>query len=134
MTLIAPRVHRMPNWDGALIPLINVIFLLVVFFVLAGKMGAGSDTKLTVPYSGIGQPATGQPLTLALYEDGRIELDGKPMQREGLYAGLKLVFLADKENPIVIRADAKLPADYMMSALNLIKRAGGRNITLMTQR
>lgn len=134
MSLVSQRRRSMPNWDGALIPLINVIFLLVVFFVLAGKMSGGSDSKLTVPFSNIGQDATGQPLTLALFKDGRIELDGKPMQREGLYAGLKLVFLADKENPIVIRADATLPADYMMSALNLIKRAGGRNITLMTQR
>ena len=55
------------------------------------------------------------------------------MQREGLYASLQLVFLADRDNPLTIKADRNLPADYMISALQLIRRAGGRNVTLITQ-
>lgn len=132
--LIEPRQRRSPNWDGALIPLINVIFLLVVFFVLTGRIESPNKFPLDAPLSNIGQPAAGRPVVLTLYKDGRIELDDKSVQREGLYAGLQLVFIADKENPVTIRADAGLPSDYLMSALNLIKRAGGRNITLVTRK
>jgi len=77
---------------------------------------------------------TGRPIILELQSEGIILLDGKIVQREGLYASLQLIFIADKDNPLTIKSDRNLPADYLLSALHLIKRAGGHNITLVTER
>jgi biopolymer transport protein ExbD len=120
--------------EQSLIPFINIIFILMVFFVVVGRIESGSDPKLNIPHSAIGQAITGKPVMMELQRDGTILLDGKTVQREGLYATLQLVFLADRDNPLTIKADRNLPADYMLSALQLIRRAGGRNVTLVTQR
>lgn len=133
--LIPPRkVHTHSAWDRALVPLVNVVFLLMVFFVIAGRIESSEQQAVEVPRSAIGQAGQGKPVMLVLEKDGSILMDGKKLVREGLYASLKLVFLADKDNPISIKADHSLPSDYILSALNLIKRAGGHNITLITRR
>lgn len=134
--MILPRRKKIEKQMGeqALIPFINIIFILMVFFVVVGRIESGSDPKLNIPQSAIGQAITGKPVMMELQRDGVILLDGKIVQREGLYATLQLVFLADRDNPLTIKADRNLPADYMLSALQLIRRAGGRNVTLVTQR
>ena len=120
--------------ENALIPFINVIFLLMIFFVVVGRIESTPDKKLEIPHSTIGQAITGRPIILELQHEGTILLDGKIVQREGLYASMQLIFMADKDNPLTIKSDRNLPADYLLSALYLIKRAGGHNITLVTER
>lgn len=135
MILISRR--RLPvkrTGEQVLIPFINIVFLLMVFFVVVGRIESAPTKGLEIPRSSIGQAITGKPIILELQQGGTILLDGKAVQREGLYASLQLVFIADKDNPLTIKSDRNLPADYLLSALQLIKRAGGRNITLVTER
>lgn len=120
--------------EQALIPFINIIFLLMIFFVVVGRIESTPDKKLEIPRSAIGQAITGRPIIMELQREGTIILDGKTVQREGLYASLQLIFMADRDNPLTIKSDRNLPADYLLSALYLIKRAGGHNITLVTER
>jgi biopolymer transport protein ExbD len=134
MIFSPPKKKDKNTFDNALIPLINIIFLLMVFFLVVGRIEATPDSTLQIPQSVIGQAITGKPIMMELQRNGVILLDGKIVQREGLYASLQLVFLADRDNPLTIKADRSLPADYMLSALQLIRRAGGRNVTLVTQR
>lgn len=133
--ILPPRKRKDHSaWDRTLIPLINVVFILMVFFVVCGRIQSNAEKGLDIPLSTIGQATNAHPVELSLRKDGMILLDGKPVQREGLYASLQLVFLADRDNPLTIRADRGLPAHYLLSALQLVKRAGGRNITLVTRR
>jgi biopolymer transport protein ExbD len=128
------KINRKRMGEQALIPFINIIFLLMVFFVVVGRIESTPDKNLEIPHSSIGQAITGKPIIMELQREGIIILDGKTVQREGLYASLQLIFMADRDNPLTIKSDRNLPADYLLSALYLIKRAGGHNITLVTER
>ena len=59
-----PKAKNKNTFDNALIPLINVIFLLMVFFLVVGRIESTPDGKLESPQSAIGQAITGKPVVM----------------------------------------------------------------------
>ncbi|HRV61667.1 ExbD/TolR family protein [Albidovulum sp.] len=59
----------------ALLPMINVVFLLVIFFLLAGRMQPADPLTITPPEVAAGVPGQGQ-FTLMVGASGQLAFDG----------------------------------------------------------
>ena len=84
-TLLAPRVKRRERMEFAL-PTINIIFLLMLYFLIAGTIVQKDELSVSPPVST--EDATDRlprPL-LVISNDGTFTLDGVPLAREELVA------------------------------------------------
>ena len=51
MKLVAENTHRKDNGDDALIPLINIVFLMLIFFMVAGQISKSDAAFVSPPES-----------------------------------------------------------------------------------
>ena len=96
-----------------LIPLIDVLLCLLIFFVVTTTFDARSVLKLELPRAD-GQPSEAQSkaLSLLVNAQGRYFVGDREVLRtdvESLKDSLRDVAGTDRERPVLLRADARTP-------------------------
>jgi biopolymer transport protein ExbD len=121
----------------SLTPLIDVVFLLLIFFLVATRF-AQEDRELDVP---LPDASEAKPLTVApkeifinIDQEGRYYVDRQFLEAAELEA---LLVRAATNNPlrqsVVIRADKRVPFDHVVRAINLCKKSGIRDYMANTK-
>jgi biopolymer transport protein ExbD len=130
------RVKKAGSGDEHLIPLINVVFLMLIFFMVAGQIKR-SDVETVQPLESLSDTRQAQEMiTLIATLDGSLYLDNQAVDQAGLATGL-LVALAQAETPdalvVLVKVDAGLPVDVLQRLLRQIKATGLARVSLATR-
>ena len=85
---LEPERHRSPSIS--LTPLIDVVFILLVFFMLATRFGEWKDLPVNVLSSEASEQSNDkQWLTLTVTADGQVEMEGRTLPIDELTAALE---------------------------------------------
>ena len=119
-----------------LIPLIDVVLCLLIFFVVTTTFDARSVLKLELPRAD-GQPAANAepPLSLLINADGRYFVGDREALRtdvESLKQVLREAGGEDRERTVLIRADARTPWQAVVTAYEALGQLGYRRIANAT--
>lgn len=118
------RKRLQPDLD--LTPLIDVLFMLILFFVLTASLLQG-QISVRLP-QGQGTPIGGKPAVIEILPDGRIRFDGAWVSREET---IVLAVKADKAGrELVLAADRKVPYGNVASLLEILRRSGIQDVGL----
>jgi len=98
--------------DDNLIPLINIVFLLLIFFIVAGQMRSQLPASLTLPQSSLGATAQPQKINLHINRDLQMQLNGAEV------AAAELPELLAQKN-ITSQSEISVFADNAITALAL---------------
>ncbi|MBK32717.1 MAG: biopolymer transporter ExbD [Chloroflexi bacterium] len=110
-----------------LTPMIDIVFLLVIFFMVGTKFSeVEQQLELTVPeVSGEASVApTVKRHVVAVFKDGTVSLDGELMDMQQLEAQLKREQQAGDTVNVVIRGDAEGAFQNVASVLSVCRNAG----------
>lgn len=112
-------------------PMIDIMFLLLIFF-MAAAMYADMETKMdvTVPTASSGVRSGRQQgeVIINVDPDGTIVVNGFELTREMLRDRLVRVAELYRDQPVIIRADAKTEHEQVMGVLDTCRLAGIWNI------
>lgn len=109
-----------------LTPMIDVVFLLVIFFMVATKFTEREQNiDLELPQvTAAGSAATpAEPKRVAVFGDGRIELDGEPKTIESLTTTLAELTSQTSDVEVVINGDAHCEFQHIAAALAACREA-----------
>lgn len=126
MSLNLPSRPGRPRADAAL-PIVNIILLLVFFFLIAGQ-NRPAPVGISLPETADLPGGALPPFTVELHEGGEWRVDGQPIAAELLAAALP-----PGDAPIHLATDRDLPSGELMRALRSPELTG-RQIRLVTQR
>ena len=127
------RDHRAddePHID--LVPLIDVILVLIIFFVVTATFDARSVLKLELPRA-TGEPANdpAKPLIVLVNADGRYFVDDREVLRsdvESLTGTIAEVAGTDRDRPVMLRADARTPYQAVVTVYDALGQLGFRKV------
>lgn len=119
-----PQPRRRPS----LTPMIDVVFLLLVFFMLAARFGQEGALDLTIG-AGAGAEWQGPPRLVQIAVDG-LRLNGRPIAAEGLEQALTGL-TETVTDPIVIRADEGVSLQRLLDVMAGLRGAGFTNLVLV---
>lgn len=109
-----------------LTPMIDVVFLLVIFFMVATKFTeVEQNIELELPQvaaAGVSQ-APIKPLTVTVLEAGVIELDGEPMSLPALTQRLLSETQQSADVEVVIHGDARCEFQHVAATLAACREA-----------
>ena len=118
-----------------LVPLIDVILVLIIFFVITTTFDARSVLKLELPRaSGEANTQTGS-LSLLINADGRYFVDDREALRtdvESLKRTIVEVAGEDRDRTVLLRADARTPWQAVVTAYDALGQLGFRRIANAT--
>jgi biopolymer transport protein ExbD len=124
-----------------LTPLIDVVFLLLIFFMVSTSFVQNQALNVDLPQAnGDAQPSQDLYINVIVQEDGRYEIDGNLVADESL-AGLvnTLRSIVEKNAaqnnslPVIISADALATHQSVVRIMDACAQAGLSQISLATQ-
>ncbi|GAB2516862.1 ExbD/TolR family protein [Lysobacter humi (ex Lee et al. 2017)] len=126
--------HRPSDEPGIdLVPLIDVILVLVIFFVVTATFEGRSALKLELPRAS-GEPTKAQdPLDVLVNADGRYFVEDREVLRDdatALRQTIADVGGTDRDRPVMLRADARTPYQAVITAQETLGQLGYRRILL----
>ena len=120
------------NDDDRILPLINVVFLLLIFFMLAGKLSAGDPFRVDPPASLSEGPATAKQIEILIGSDGQLALDDALVDETGLREGVERRLGESEGVPVNVKADGGVEALRVVAVMELLRDAGVEKLRLLT--
>lgn len=128
------RADDSPQID--LVPLIDVVLCLIVFFVITTTFDSRSVLKLQLPHAR-GEPAESrqQVLELLVNADGRYFVGDREALRSDVDTLKRTIIEVagdDRGRSVLLRADARTPHQAVITALDALGQLGFDNVNLAT--
>ena len=124
------RERRAKAVDDALLPLINVVFLLMIFFLLAGRIGGLTPPAETARSIQQDRSSPAAPRVLEILPEGRLAVGDIGFAETELATRAA----AWRGEPLDVRARGDIPADRALRTLNTLRAAGVDELRLLTVR
>ena len=120
-----------------LTPLIDVVFLLLIFFMVSTTFDTTSQLKIRLPEASQDEAIKPkQPLYLVINMEGNFFLNARELssqKSEALSLALQRV-LDGSDRPIVIQSDAGSPVQSLVTAMDVVARLGLTQVSIATTR
>lgn len=127
MQIVRPRrLRRLIN----LTPLIDVVFLLLIFFMLATSFLDARTVSVSVPPLGTGTASIEGAFMIRIKQDARLELNGSPITLDQLERRIKTRVGARPDQNIQVFPDPSVPLQRVMTVLDRVAAAGAVTVTL----
>ena len=138
MNLLDPELVQKKRGRAVGIPLIDVVFLLLIFFLVATRFEEEErELDVLLPEASEAQPLTSKPREMFVNIDdkGRYFVTGKIVTLDQLYPILKAAWV---NNPgrasVVIRADKRCRWEFVVAVMNACNKANIRDYRVTTKK
>lgn len=119
-----------------LTPLIDVVFCLIIFFVVTTTFDDRSALNLQLPKAGPSEALpVGEPLQVQIDAEGRYFIAGNEvLRRDGaaLREALQQIAGSDRERSVILRADARTPHQAVVTAMDALGAVGFTKLSIAT--
>lgn len=113
----------------SLTPLIDVVFLLLIFFMLASSFLQTQSIAVLTPAPNPEEVETDRHVVeVWIMNDGSFRLDGDPASIEALSDGIKRNLGGDPEAVVSILAEKNAAVQPLISAMEAARNAGAKSI------
>jgi len=130
------RVKRQDELELNLISLVDVVLLLVIFFMLSTTFVQDSRLKVELPEAGSATvERTAQPIVITISAQGSYRVNDRALvnnERATLSAALRQVAGDSRADPVTIRADARATHQSVVTAMDVAAKQGFTQVNIAT--
>ncbi len=121
------------TFDINVIPLIDVLLVLLIFFMVSASFVASGGLDVKLPSSTAqSKNRNDDSLRVNVLRDGQIQFDGKTLAVTALAETLRSKAGSNPNATVVIRADEKAEHGFVVEAMNAAKEAGLEKVAIAT--
>ena len=120
--LFPSAVRRSTDPGDRLIPLINVVFLLLIFFMVAGKIQQQDQLDITLPSQELAAELQSEPATLQMTREMKLFFKGVEISKASLTLALGSADV-NLGKPMVLSIDRDVKARELDELLELLRIA-----------
>jgi len=115
-------------------PLIDVVFLLLIFFIVTTVFVEETGIHVSKPRAASSEELEKQAILIAVTSDGRVFQGGREIGTDGVRAVVGALLEANPGTPVIVRADASTPTQTTVRVVDAAKLAGAGTVSLATER
>jgi len=131
------RSSRPAEPDLNITPLIDVVFLLLIFFMVSTTFTRTSEISIELPEASESEvDEENRTVEIAIDAEGRYHIDGKRLlntQRKTLKQGLIAAIQGLDKPGLIISADANTPHQAVITAMDAARQLGLTRLTFATR-
>ena len=117
-----------------MLPLIDIVFLVLVFFIYAMlSMAVHRGLPVILPSSSTAKIDKTTILSITVKSDGTVFIDKKPTSLDNLSEELKRAVKGDSGAGVLVFADRDLPYQKLFKVMDSIRMAGVNRISLQAE-
>jgi biopolymer transport protein ExbD len=129
------RHARRPDVSINLTPLIDVVFLLLIFFMVSTSFSELTKLTVNLPEADGASAPDEIGLVVVIDSAGNVTVGGDPLpnEAEGLYRALEAAANGNFDVPVTLSADAMTPHQYVVMVLDVASLLGLQRVTIATE-
>ncbi|PKN02212.1 MAG: hypothetical protein CVU77_01970 [Elusimicrobia bacterium HGW-Elusimicrobia-1] len=114
-------------------PFADIVFLLLIFFMLSSTFVAEPGIKLNLPKTQTAEIDPDDKIIISINSDEAVYLNNRRSSLDNLESDLKKLLMS-KDASVVLRADKSVRHGMVMDALDKAKLAGTRKLAVATEK
>jgi len=130
------KIRQEEELQIGLTPLIDVVFILLIFFMVTTTFDRSSELRIELPDATAKEKATqDRVLEIAIDANGQYFVNQVRVissSPKALYLAISKVAGDNRDMPVVLKADAKTPHQYVVTAMDTIGRLGMTRLSIAT--
>lgn len=127
-----PNAHARRHLLISLSPLTDVILILLIFFMISGKLVETDPFEIAPPRSASETETDIQDILVLVTEDGRLALDGRRIESSRLRSVVTDRLSTDRSVLVRLKADSQAPATQVITVMEILQEAGVEKLKLLT--
>jgi biopolymer transport protein ExbD len=132
------RPRRRDEPEIMLIPLIDILLMLLIFFMLTTSFQRESQIEIVLPKASVeAPPAEEFVMNITINKEGTFFINGQRVlnsQLETLKKAMQEVAGERKDPPIILSADAQTPHQYVVTVMDASRQLGFVHLNFATTR
>ena len=114
-------------------PLIDVVFILLVFFMLAGAIERPDEMAIELPQSESELMSETEDVVILVDSDGRVAFMDRVMRDDGELLRTATVWFATRpDSSIQLKADSEADAARVIEVMEVLRESGANYLVLIT--
>ena len=130
------KPERRDDVELNLTPLIDVVFLLLIFFMVSTTFEQQAKLKVQLPQASVAaQKQEEKTIVIGIDANGRYFVNDRQLvntTRETLTAALKQVTEDRKDIPLILKADGQTPHQAVVTAMDVASKLGLSRLSIAT--
>ena len=114
--------------------LIDIVFLLLIYFLLTTNFMVDEGIKIKLPQAKASQPQTQREITVYVDREGRAFLQNREVTLAALFDRLKEMIGTDRDRLVVVKADRGVMLNKAVRVMDTAKAAGAARLCLATEK
>jgi biopolymer transport protein ExbD len=126
------RTRRAVNYSINIASLIDILFLLLLFFVVTSSFVEHPNIKLALPSASNAEASTFEGIIITISKEGRLFMGKQSIGVSELGAILRSRVTAVDDPVLVLRADREVAYGVVVAVMDVARGAGLKRITALT--
>lgn len=114
-------------------PLLDVVFILLIFFVVTSTFTKETGLEIDKPEAGSASALEQKSILLGVPSDGNVFMGDDQLGLLELEARLRVILGKDEERPIVLVSDQGVSTGYLVRVMDACKKAGALKISISAE-
>lgn len=116
-------------------PMIDVVMVLIVFYLLVGQLALDRKASIALPSSSIGidESDTTDPIVVGITTAGNLSINGQPIDHQRFKGEIEGMHARSPSTHIRIRADRDTPYVFVRPVMDQLRDAGIARVELVTE-
>jgi len=114
-------------------PLIDIVLLLLIFFMLTANFIMQPGIKITLPQAATAKPQKEENIIVFITKDNKIYLNDREINIDELRDALEEKLKTARKKTVVLKADEKINLGLAVRVMDIAKQAGTEGLVISTQ-
>ena len=132
--MLTAKPRRRTNVGIPLTPLIDIVFLLLIYFLLTTNFLVEEGINVNLPTAQASSPQVKTEIIVCVDRRGKTYLADQEVSLRTLFTLIKEQIGSDAERPVVIRADREVVLNAAVRVMDVARAAGATRLSLATER
>ena len=127
------RYYRRVKAQAGLTAMIDIIFLLLIFFVLSSSFVLQPAIQIKLPKTLTSQLPVRKEIVVIIARDNRVFINNKLTKYTDIFAQFQKESRIQPNGTVVIRADRDVSHGFVVKVMDVVKQAGFPNLAIATE-
>lgn len=132
--LFPKKVRYYYQLQAPLTSLIDIVFLLLIYFLLTTNFIVEEGIKVKLPNARAASSQTEKEITIVVDKAGRPFIDNREIPMDALFGELKNRLQGRADSLVVIKADRSVVLNKAVRVMDVAKAAGAGRLALATEK
>jgi biopolymer transport protein ExbD len=114
-------------------PLINIVLLLLIFFVFSSNFISQQGINVDLPKVGLSAINGTGDIIIILTADDKIYFNNEPTTFDGLGRRIKRLYSKNPDASIIIKADSTSKHGSLIKVMNIVQKSGIKKIAIAAE-